>query len=232
MRGEIEQRDLAVAARPMLDARVRNQLAHRLVEPRQSIADHVREQRAGERLRHRSRLEQRLRRRRAIREDAPLAARVHANRDAAARARRQHAILQRIREIAIHHRLQARRVDRRQRPIGCQRRNRLHRRREDSTRTARRCPPRGAARAPSTSSAVINAATFANSSVRGRTGSGPSTWTSCRSGNIDCQLKIANNPTTSIVAAIRRWTFSQPSRIRTCGAGACSSAASSRRISG
>ena len=45
---------------------------------------------------------------------------------------------------------------------------------------------------------------FASKIVRARKGSGPSTITSRRSGNVESQLSTANRPTTSIVVAIRK----------------------------
>src|SRR5205823_279747 len=48
------------------------------------------------------------------------------------------------------------------------------------------------------------AATFARNIVRARTGNGPSTSTSRRSGNVASQLSTANKPTTSIVVAIKK----------------------------
>ena len=53
-------------------------------------------------------------------------------------------------------------------------------------------------------SALATAATFARNNVPERTGRGPSTRTSRRSGNVDSQLSTANRPTTSMVVAIRK----------------------------
>src|SRR5580698_6062138 len=47
-------------------------------------------------------------------------------------------------------------------------------------------------------SAAPSDAAFARNSVRARTGSGPRTSTSRRSGNVESQLSTANNPTTSM----------------------------------
>ena len=52
--------------------------------------------------------------------------------------------------------------------------------------------------------ALATAATFARNNVPERTGRGPSTRTSRRSGNVDSQHSTANRPTTSMVVAIRK----------------------------
>jgi len=58
-------------------------------------------------------------------------------------------------------------------------------------------------------SAVATAATLARNRVRARTGSGASTRTSRRSGNVESQLSTASSPTTSIVVAIRKCSLLQ-----------------------